>query len=608
MKSHPGNLIWVLAMILALAGLVVVLRPSPPDTAAIKATRETRQSLRAQGLKTDLADFDFLTTPEEQARAAVLTSAGQSFKGDQRENLPNLLQPVGNGSALVAWNADSVKLRPRSLNDQEPLSWGEYRARVNTNQKQIDDAAVAIMSGPIRFNLKPQPDGELLLPHLAPVANLANAFVCRAVLAMHDGNLGYAWTNLMAATRLVTAREPEPAETSHLVRFAETALAFNVLWQMMHTNSWSDARLAQLQREWEVVDFFSNLATIKAFQRAAAVAHCEQVRTDPSENGQSYVEFAETILRFPLYAWATLAERQRVVTYNQRQVFQDEQALMLYFRDRETESRDAVKATTWAGMRQLAAVTPLSPSKLDRHSRFGLYVDLYDRQGPIANEERLFARAAEAETQRRIIIIALALERFHNRHGSYPKTLAELTPEFLKAPLPDFMDGKQLRYRLGDDGHFLLYSVGLDCVDNGGKMRRYMSDPAYQRPTRPGGPLPEFDIVWPLPAGAAAMQVEQQIQFEAKKAEVKAKEAEHKHYLTEISDREWNESSARQSRVAKILAMNWSTGSQEPTFKGQSIEQFVGNANVSGTNQLSLDALLTPQTNSYRQRAQGHYL
>jgi hypothetical protein len=90
--------------------------------------------------------------------------------------------------------------------------------------------------------------------------------------------------------------------------------------------------------------------------------------------------------------------------------------------------------------------------------------------------------AAVAETQRRILIAALALERYRLRNGAYPQALADLVPEFTRKPSIDFMDGRPLRYRLENSGHFFVYSVGLDCVDNG-----------FNR-------LGDSAIVWPLPA------------------------------------------------------------------------------------------------------------
>ena len=54
-----------------MAGIVRHLLPvahrTPPHKSAVA---ETRQTLRAQGFKTDLADFNFSTTPELRAREA----------------------------------------------------------------------------------------------------------------------------------------------------------------------------------------------------------------------------------------------------------------------------------------------------------------------------------------------------------------------------------------------------------------------------------------------------------------------------------------------------------------------------------------------------------
>ena len=68
---------------------------------------------------------------------------------------------------------------------------------------------------------------------------------------------------------------------------------------------------------------------------------------------------------------------------------------------------------------------------------------------------------------RRIVVTAIALERYRLRHKEYPARLSDLTPEFLSKLPIDFMDGKPLRYRPKDDGTYLLYSVGED-----GKRRR----------------------------------------------------------------------------------------------------------------------------------------
>ncbi len=52
--------------------------------------------------------------------------------------------------------------------------------------------------------------------------------------------------------------------------------------------------------------------------------------------------------------------------------------------------------------------------------------------------------------------------------ASIPRSCPELVPAFLSRVPVDLVDGQPLRYRLKDEQHFLLYSVGLDGKDNGG--------------------------------------------------------------------------------------------------------------------------------------------
>ena len=64
---------------------------------------------------------------------------------------------------------------------------------------------------------------------------------------------------------------------------------------------------------------------------------------------------------------------------------------------------------------------------------------------------------------------AIALERYRLRHGQSPPDLAALVPRFLSAVPLDPMSAKPFRYQLNPDGSFLLYSVGEDGIDDGGK-------------------------------------------------------------------------------------------------------------------------------------------
>ena len=589
MKQHLGNLFWVLTPVLALAGWLLVLRPAHPDDTAMKALAETRQALRAQGFKTDLADFNLSTALDLRARESILkNTASNRFSGSLPER-PNLLPPVGYDSAIVVWKSDSLKSEIRTSYDgNDRLSWDEFRAAVNRNQSLYDPACQAVLSGPIRFNLDASRGGGMLLPHLAVMKNLTQTFGDRTILALHDGNQSDAWTNLLAATRLVTAYEPEPAEISHLVRIACAVLTYNTLWQSLQTNGWTDGQLARLQQEWESVDYLTNLPATVAFRCASDVQARESERRRSFKDDYTFLEFCKMSADYPMGLWADLKHSWNQRDYRQHGSYEDQQALLLFYRDRELELRNAVRAATWTQMRQLPGVTNDILFQSKHHSAAQAQMNMrhtsmgFDRQG-----SSLLGRAAEAEALRRIIITALALERHRGKYGSYPNSVSELTPEFLKTPLPDFMDGQPLRYRLGADGHFLLYSVGLDGMDNGGKMRWWWRKDGTERPARPVSPPPEFDLVWPLPAGEKAVQ-------ELRQREVRAEQSRYYRAQQQESEADWQQSPLRQSRVAQILAAKWSSELDPGFFGGHSAAKFLCNANAL-SNHFSLAELITPR-------------
>lgn len=593
METLRAFLRWKLGWIFAFTGIIAAAPLSHADNAGQKAVEEIRQTLRQQGFKTDLGDFNFSTSPELRAREAILKTTASDRRSEPFVNHPNLMEAVGTNSAIVVWKLDGLKKLYHSWPDNsEELTWDEFREAVNVNHAQIETACAAILSGPIAFNLNASEGNYMLLPHLSLLKNLMEIFGDRTLLALHDGNKDTAWTNLMAATRLVTAWQTEPAEVSYRARFGNASLAFNTIWQAIQTNGWRDEQLARLQQEWESVDFFTNLPEIMAFNRASQAAGCQRERQDPRPRNFTFVEFFEDFLHSPFRGWQDLKHNYSQRQYREVGTYEDEKNLLLFYRDRELELRKAIQASTWSAMRQLPGVTNLNLFKSQYRSRMQTSMNLKQigmsfQDWASSDTSSLLGRAAKAEAQRRLIITAIALERYRGKHGSYPKALSELAPEFLKVVPVDFMDGLPLRYRLTEDGHFILYSVGLDCVDNGGKIYQPMSDVDYERLNHPGRSPRQSDIVWPLPATFAAVQ-------DLHRQETRARELEQFLQQQRWSEGEWKKSPLRQSRVAKILAMKWDPVLSDEFFGGRPAAGFLRNT-ASTSNRLSLAGLMTPR-------------
>jgi hypothetical protein len=589
-NTRLANLHWNIARILAVVGVMSAAPLSRADDAGQKIVDETRLSLRQQGFKTDLSDFNLSTSPELRAREAVLKATGPNLRSElfANPNSPNLMEAVGTNSAVVVWKLDSLKNQYRSRPDRgDELTWEEFREAINANQPQVDDACDAILSGPIRFNLNASPGNAMLLPHLAMLRDLTQAFGRRTVLDLHDGDLDAAWTNLMAATRLVTAWEPEPVEISQLVRFANTSLAFNAIWQALQTNGWPDGQLARLQTEWESVDFFTHLPETAAFKRASDAALCQQDRQGGLSPLPSFIQFVQAAWQSPSLIWSLLKQRRDQMNYLEHGSYEDEKALLLFHRDRELELRKAVQAPTWSAMRQLPGVVNIPAFQSKYRSRMQSMLHLHQMHLQFQNEgPSLLGRAATAEAQRRLIVAAIALERYRGKHGSYPNSLSELAPEFLKKPPADFMDGQPLRYRPAADGHFFLYSVGLDCVDHGGQMpSRERRGGANFGPDRFGA-LSKADIVWPLPASTAAVEA-----VRAEEAEAQAERAGKAEEMAAAA--QWDHTARHQADVEKILAAPAAPNPPDVDYHGRHLSEVLRNRAASGTNQLTLGEMLT---------------
>jgi hypothetical protein len=66
------------------------------------------------------------------------------------------------------------------------------------------------------------------------------------------------------------------------------------------------------------------------------------------------------------------------------------------------------------------------------------------------------------------VVVGIALELYRRKHGHYPAALSELTPGLLPEIPADRITGNPVKYRL-IDGKPVVYSVGADRVDDGGK-------------------------------------------------------------------------------------------------------------------------------------------
>jgi hypothetical protein len=158
-------------------------------------------------------------------------------------------------------------------------------------------------------------------------------------------------------------------------------------------------------------------------------------------------------------------------------------------------SRDASRE------KSLQKLQPLVDDLISKSRNRGFYSRLrYPSVMSIDSLSRVMSRAMRSETERSLVVAAVALNRYKLRHGRTAQSLSELVPEFVQDVPVDYMDGQPLRFRVQPGGGFLLYSVGENGQDDGGD--------ASLLPGKTGSRVPWYrkDVIWPEPATKAEVE------------------------------------------------------------------------------------------------------
>lgn len=316
------------------------------------------------------------------------------------------------------------------------------------------------------------------LPHLKPLHQLSNLSLTRAMLNIHDQRFSEAQADILAIHRIARLYAQGNFIINHLF-----ALKINL--QALQ----ADLVLAsapELPRN-QLHQFLKELATLPPWPPAYSSCNIESERLDlldsltlmamhPENADYVYNDMMNYHTDDLLTAKVLLAIRP--AHYNaalqEANIFYDryyQAALSANFIERTQQASQVSKdfeayenqhKTPLVGdpARQIVCgFMPAYPKVFDRH-------DLHE--------------ATQSLTR-----IALALIAYHADTTTYPDTLETLTPKYLPSIPLDPYNNQPLHYKVTKEG-FLLYSVGPNQKDNGGKKSKNSS---------------EGDIVIQLPLG-----------------------------------------------------------------------------------------------------------
>ena len=326
-----------------------------------------------------------------------------------------------------------------------------------------------------------------LVPHLARMKSAAGYLSLHANAALKAGEHDTVIEDLKALFRLIEASRREPFTISHLVRIAELHIAIPPIWEGLVDRRWSDADLSVLETELGKLDFLADYQLALRGERACcelwAVDFIRKVGlegyaelggreessspgeiSDSSEVGKS---LGMALFRLVPAGW---------FDQNKLSLCRMQENYLLPIAD--TEQRVISPA---AAARAEKAIAQLHPRPYDAFS-WGLVPSL----------SGLAVKFAHAQATAHLSRLACALERYRLANGQFPETLEALAPKFIAKVPHDVINGQPLKYRRTDDRQFVLYSVGWNETDDGGKVEL----------TKSGNPDEQKgDWVWRCPAG-----------------------------------------------------------------------------------------------------------
>lgn len=350
---------------------------------------------------------------------------------------------------------NEVGARP-GMNASERAS---LRAAFRAIEPELAAVEEALQRPNAQFPLVHEHHVQTMLPHLPVLRNLSVLYAYRAEFALADIDSSAALENMLNSFKINNSLETQPLFLTLVVRTRMIDRSIQPVWGALRTSALSEDQLRRLQEELTVIDLIKHATSAISGERLQGCLIIDDIRSF----GADVVDPPLLIKLVPkgwlqrskaLYSqWLEINAGSLIDSNNHR-----------YHPERVRKPQAALydEMTFWFD-RRLAMLLAPSLTALEFAAIGQTHVDL--------------ARTA------------VALERHYLANRSYPETLDALEPDFIETVPHDVMTGEPLRYRR-ENGRFLLYSVGVNQVDDGGTVVPWGS--GTNSPPDPD----QGDIVW----------------------------------------------------------------------------------------------------------------
>jgi len=320
---------------------------------------------------------------------------------------------------------------------------------------------------PIAYNLTNP--WNILLPHLGQIKQACLRLQLKACAELALGQNEKALADVKLMLYLADTSKPEPFFISYLVRVVCLHIAIVPIWEGLAEHRWTDAQLQQLQTRLESYNFPADIQLSLHAERGFHMILVDMLQKNGLGLATNFFDFKTSkswALYKPPLSWLGRVAPSGWYDLEKLHYCQGDDRKYI-------GTMDAV--TKRVSPRQVAA------NALEWKSRTNGLWNAFTHHRIIAtlllsSPNRLPKQTAAAQTDTDQAAVACALERYRLANNQFPDNLQSLVPRFA-AQLPnDVITGEPFKYRLADDGRFVLYSVGWNEKDDGGVPGKPMFD------------------------------------------------------------------------------------------------------------------------------------
>lgn len=384
--------------------------------------------------------------PPDAENAAPVIEEGIAFlhewKGDRAKSLPLV------GKAELPGRTEPLPAEMKSVIAQ-------YIADNNEALEFFHEAAEIEFC---RYPIDLTAGWNALAPYLSEMRKAVRLLELEAVLHAENGDGQSAIRSAISGFGIVRSLAREPLTISQLVRASCQNSAISAVEQVVNRTDLTDDQLLEL------IECVRESERISDISRAFVGERCSglSIFRMPEAVGPSALGGSGPLYRavMALYNGVGLAEAEAVIYLDLMDGYM--KAIQLPLHERR-EAAKAVEARLQATSKAHVLLHEIMPALA--------------RVTTIEMRSTACLRAAE---------VGLAIQRYRLAAGALPGQLADLVPAYLETVPKDPFDGNDLRYKKLDAG-FVVYSVGEDLSDDGGKEK--------PRKTR-GQTLPNWDVTF----------------------------------------------------------------------------------------------------------------